>query len=128
LMQPDRLLHDAFRVLKPSGLLYLTTPNLTSLADRVHLLLGHKPLCMSWDPSHIRFYRFVELRQELETHGFVVRQMMTQGVYLPVRLLRRWAYIRVPLLERFRRTLGQHIILTAIKPCISTPEAQVFSL
>jgi len=51
LLDPDRLLDEAYRVLKPAGYLVLTTPNLASWYNRLQLLWGYQPY--SIPASHI---------------------------------------------------------------------------
>jgi SAM-dependent methyltransferase len=43
LFDPDRFLTEILRVLKPNGVLFLTTPNLASWINRICLLLGFQP-------------------------------------------------------------------------------------
>ena len=43
LIDPDFLLSEIARTLKPGGLLFLTTPNLASWINRISLLLGFQP-------------------------------------------------------------------------------------
>jgi 2-polyprenyl-3-methyl-5-hydroxy-6-metoxy-1,4-benzoquinol methylase len=116
LMKPEFVISEAYRVLKPGGLLFISTPNLTALGDRILLFLGQRPLAMDWDPTHIRFYRFKDLQRLLESLGFSILHAESQGVYLPFRFPKRWKYIRIPFIHKFWRNLGQHITMLAFKP------------
>ena len=52
---------EIMRVLKPGGMLLLSTPNLVSFISRLRVLMGMLPVAIAGDPTHVRFYR----RQEL---------------------------------------------------------------
>lgn len=54
LFDPDRLLQNCMRVLKPGGILVLTSPNLACWYNRIALLLGYQP-----------FYTGVSLRHNV---------------------------------------------------------------
>jgi ubiquinone/menaquinone biosynthesis C-methylase UbiE len=105
------LLREANRVLRNRGYLYLTTPNLAGLIDRVFLLRGKKPLAMTWDKTHIQLYLFGELENLLRTCGFEILQSTTQDVYLCFRS----RFVRLPGLARLNRNWGQHIMILARK-------------
>jgi SAM-dependent methyltransferase len=42
-IDPDNLILEVYRVLKPGGLLFLTTPNMASWFNRLGLLFGYQP-------------------------------------------------------------------------------------
>lgn len=52
---------EIMRVLKPGGLLLLSTPNLVSLISRLRMLAGMLPVAIAGDSTHVRFYRKKEL-------------------------------------------------------------------
>ena len=53
LTNPDNLLYEAYRLLKPEGYLYLSVPNLCSLHNRLLILLGYQPTCISPSRKHL---------------------------------------------------------------------------
>jgi len=59
-------LSECRRVLKKSGRLILSTPNLAFVRDRVYLLLGQ----FIEDPAHVHNYTFPALRRKLVAAGF----------------------------------------------------------
>lgn len=105
------LLREAKRVLRNGGYLYLTTPNLAGLIDRVFLVRGKKPLAMTWDKTHIQLYVFAELERMVRTCGLDILQSTTQGVYLCFR--RR--FVRIPGIAKLNRHWGQSIMILARK-------------
>jgi methionine biosynthesis protein MetW len=52
LFNPDHLLEEVYRVLKPGGSCILTTPNLAGWPNRLALLLGYQPFATSVSPEH----------------------------------------------------------------------------
>jgi methionine biosynthesis protein MetW len=49
---PDRLLEEIRRTLKPGGRCIITTPNLAGWSNRLALLLGYQPFATSVSPEH----------------------------------------------------------------------------
>lgn len=86
LYDPDHMLEECYRVLKYGGLLVLTTRNLSSLYNRLTLLLGYQPFSTSVSlrhnigrpfklddeilGDHIRVFTYRALREILELNGF----------------------------------------------------------
>ena len=52
LFNPDHLLDEAYRILKPGGKCMITTPNLAGWSNRLSLLLGYQPFATSVSPEH----------------------------------------------------------------------------
>jgi len=97
LINPDNLLEEVYRLLKPGGYLYLSVPNLCSLHNRLFILLGWQPTCIS--PSrkhllkipvlgyvgggreHLTAFSPMALKQMLNLYGFQVREYYGSGFY-----------------------------------------------
>src|SRR5262249_21756060 len=73
---PDSVLADAARLVRPGGAIYLTTPNGKSLSARV--------LGSSWSlvapPEHLQLFSVSGVEAALSRAGFVVRRVMTHGM------------------------------------------------
>ena len=52
LFNPDHLLEELHRVLKPEGTCVITTPNLAGWPSRLALLLGYQPYPTAVSPNH----------------------------------------------------------------------------
>lgn len=75
LFDPEQFLARCRRILKPDGILVLTTPNLASLTNRYRLLLGWYPVLMSPFLSrgmgdHIHMFTVPKLREVLHIMDF----------------------------------------------------------
>ena len=70
----NTFLSECYRLLKPNGLMFLTTPNLTSL-DNIHRILHHLPP-INYYP-HFREYSIGELKEFAENHKFAVLKIDT---------------------------------------------------
>ena len=79
LVHPGHMLDEAFRILKPGGVIILTTPNLTRIGSVFKLLMGRTNFESrsagysntedEWRP-HVREYSVLELKDMLGRGGF----------------------------------------------------------
>ena len=53
LINPDNILEEIHRLLKPGGYLYISVPNLCSLHNRLLILFGWQPTCISPSRKHL---------------------------------------------------------------------------
>lgn len=77
LIDTDGFLAEIRRLLRPGGVLVLTTPNLASLENRLRLLLGRYPNWVDYrlgSSGHVRAYTPRVLRAQLAGHGFRVER------------------------------------------------------
>lgn len=95
LYNPDNMLIELNRILKPGGLLIVTTPNMNSWISRILFLFGMQPLnyeCSTisslygygilkkikkqdWPIGHVRLFNAMSLADMLEANGFVIESM-----------------------------------------------------
>jgi SAM-dependent methyltransferase len=94
LYDPDRAINSIKKVMKSDGVVIITTPNLSSLINRILLLLGFLP--MSYEVStkkafgkpgrfnlhegaagHIRLFTYRAIKEFLEYYGFDIIRMYT---------------------------------------------------
>lgn len=138
LYNPDNLLAEIHRTLRPEGTLVLSTPNLASWMNRVLLLSGHFPRGLSISIKanltgasdfilrssresqedaafdyHVRLYTFGALKALLNAHGFLVTEC--KGIYgleTPLsNLLIKTLHI---VCERFFPSCAQYILIKAV--------------
>lgn len=79
LARPNHCLSEIHRVLKPGATLIITTPNLTSLPNRIKFCLGEDPTQISnkdFGNIHKREYNLRDLQLLLEWHGFDVTELI----------------------------------------------------
>ncbi|MFV9506637.1 MAG: class I SAM-dependent methyltransferase [Oscillochloridaceae bacterium umkhey_bin13] len=105
-------LRECWRVLKPGGLLALTTPNLTFALNRGLILLGKMPKFVH-EPYHYRIYNLDSLHQTVTTAGFTVRAVTSSHTLYSTRLhpsgiVFEWLGDRLP-------SFGAHLIVLAQK-------------
>jgi len=108
LFDPDHLLDEVYRVLRQGGIFVVTTPNLSSLINRLLLLFGFQPILTevslkyhvgaprirrkimpkrmrkSRASGHIRSFTHCSLLELLELHGFYVEESMGCEIPWPI--------------------------------------------
>jgi len=114
----DILIKEAYRVLKTGGYLVISTPNLASFHNILHLLLGKQPywanvsdevLAGTWHlvgpakkasarpesgPAHRRLFTKGALEELLEYYGFKIEKSIGSGFYpLPTPLAKVMSFI-----------------------------------
>jgi SAM-dependent methyltransferase len=125
-IDPDAMLLECRRVLRPSGTLVVTTPNLLAWHNRLLMLLGVTPFFVEHSyiqtygpmyslrrrPSvpvgHLRIYNLTPLKALLARNGFVVKTV--QGcAFLPIPGL----FTLDKAISRIRPALASLLVLTA---------------
>ena len=128
LLNPDNLLEESYRILKPGGYLVIKTPNLSSWMNRIYMLLGYQPPDMEtstkirvghpWrqhePPSgHIRPFTARAIKELLEYYNFMVIKI--RGFPHNKRSLPKIMYLVDKLLAR-RYTLAHWMVVLSKKP------------
>lgn len=79
LMQPKICLDEAYRLLRPEGLLIVNVPNHFTLTGRLRILLGsgidsHRffPDYQDWNYPHVRLFQHQTIRSLIELTGFKI--------------------------------------------------------
>lgn len=91
-IHPVKTIEQVYRVMKPGGVLLLSTPNLTSLSGWLSLVLRNKApgdifreyekLEKLGHMGHVRVYTVVEVCSLLERIGFQITEVIYRGSYL----------------------------------------------
>lgn len=91
-VNPDAVVREIRRVLRPGGVFLLTTPNLSALTNRLALLAGYLPPCLEVSTErqfgrpfvdrrlmagHLRVFTYEALRQFITYHGFRIDRLYT---------------------------------------------------
>jgi SAM-dependent methyltransferase len=109
-----RFVGEVHRVLRPGGVLALTTPNLFFLVNRLVMPFGRMPY-FAYAPYHYHFYSRRTLGELVGSCGFEVRRVTSSHVLVSTR---RHRFVGA-LCERIGDlvpSFGAHLILFAIKP------------
>jgi SAM-dependent methyltransferase len=88
LFDPGWALFEIRRVLRPSGQLILSVPNVACLPNRLKLLVGRRPRTSpdpGWDGGQLNYFTLSHTRKLLEQTGFEVRAVYAVG---------RWSRLR----------------------------------
>ena len=83
LLDTERFLREVARVLKPTGLFVLTTPNLCSLKNLYRWLRGRQLAWVDYKNGqfgHLRYFSPESIRDLLAEAGFVVERVCSSGI------------------------------------------------
>ncbi len=119
LYDTDYFISEIKRVLKPGGYVFITTPNLASLKNRIKLLFGAYPQYSEYNltptsAGHIRNYTPRTLKKQLRDHGFEIITFTSPNFYFPMAkpfplFIKKIAMFLGDLFP----SLGSHIVIVA---------------
>lgn len=111
-LDTDKFIAEARRLLKPGGTLIITTPNVASLGRRIVLLLGGNPYLENtlrdYDAGHVRYFTKACLVKLLQDHKFRVKSFTSEAVNLD-----RGEAMQSRVMAKLFPTLGQSLIIAA---------------
>ena len=90
-VDPYGLLSQVYRVLKPNGILIISTPNIQWVYHIINLLLGRAPktsfsISREYDGGHLHYFTYSEMKSILHQSSFKVTN--EGGIYLT-----KWRFI-----------------------------------
>jgi len=103
IVEYQSLIEEIWRVLKPKGRLYLTTPNSIFYGYRLMYLLGKCPSELQ-HPYHLRFFSPKYLCRILLANGFEIEKRLGQNIYVMIPKL------LINMATRLSATFGKMII------------------
>lgn len=109
-----RFLKDIYGILKPGGILALTTPNLFFLINRIIFPFGKKPY-FAYAPYHYRFYDIPTLLSIVRDCGFDIKYVTSSHILISTRrnkIIGKLSEFFGDIFPNF----GAHIILFAVRP------------
>jgi SAM-dependent methyltransferase len=121
LFDPAALLRDCHRVLRPGGMLVVTTPNLAGLQDRLRFLAGRPPRQVNpfheYLYLHIRPFTHVLLADGMRRAGLRPHHLASNYVVWRS----RFGEVRSSTAARLWPSLGGSLILAGVRPAGTQP-------
>lgn len=102
---PEYLISEIFRILKPSGFLYLSTPNISWWGIRTQILFG-KTLS-DIHPEHIHWFTFCRLEKLLLAYKFKIDKEYGYNCLIPHPVVKR-----IPGFSKFNSIGQPHTLLS----------------
>ena len=90
LFNPEVVVAEIYRLLKPGGQFVLALPNIASLSNRARLLMGILPVTSldpGWDGGHLHYFTIQAAKTLLTENGFRIKKTGISGGGQFVRLL-----------------------------------------
>ncbi len=90
LFDPDEVIIEAYRLLKPGGQIVLALPNLASFTNRMRIFLGKLPITSDdpgWDGGHLHYFTISAAKQLLIRNGFRITNLGISGGNQKLRLI-----------------------------------------
>jgi methionine biosynthesis protein MetW len=79
LTNPKNFLEECYRVLKPNGVLIMTTPNVCFLSSRIKVMFGKLPYASA--PFHFQYFTLSSLKKLLKESGFTIERAMGNMIF-----------------------------------------------
>jgi 2-polyprenyl-3-methyl-5-hydroxy-6-metoxy-1,4-benzoquinol methylase len=121
LYDTDSFLQEVKRLVREGGYVFLSTPNLASLKNRIRLMLGKYPQYSEYrvgekEAGHIRNYTSSALKKQLVENGFKVGKIVAPNFLCPMtKKIPRFLKLVAMRLGDVFPSLGSHIIIVAKK-------------
>jgi len=84
LRNPSNYISEMIRVIKNGGLVMMSTPNLVSLASRIRMFFGLRPMAMTLDETHVRFYRKKDITRLFSDYNVIPKFIPTSISLNPI--------------------------------------------
>jgi methionine biosynthesis protein MetW len=86
---PNYLIAEIRRILKPNGILIISFPNVGFLLFRLSLLIGNSPRTSgdteAYDGGHLHYFTFYDMKKILMHHRFTIVAVESKGSFTKVR-------------------------------------------
>ena len=99
---PDKVLKKISMILKPEGLLFISTPNFLRLENRIRKIFRKKPIFV--DKSHFKEFTFVDIEAMLKKYGFkIVKKrgvnLWAEWIFYPL-----FYFKKIPVINKFLKS------------------------